>query len=86
MDSEIENLVRTCELCQQSRASPPHAPVHKWESPRIPWTRIHVNLAGPIYGKNFLIVVDSFSKWLEVRQLKNTTSESVISVSYTHLD
>ncbi|KRZ00689.1 Uncharacterized protein T11_4754 [Trichinella zimbabwensis] len=28
MDSEIENLVRTCELCQQSRASPPHAPVH----------------------------------------------------------
>ncbi|KRY82815.1 Transposon Ty3-I Gag-Pol polyprotein [Trichinella pseudospiralis] len=79
MDSEIENLVRTCELCQQSRASPPHAPVHKWESPRILWTRIHVNLAGPIYGKNFLIVVDSFSKWLEVRQLKNTTSESVIS-------
>ncbi|KRY44747.1 Transposon Tf2-11 polyprotein, partial [Trichinella britovi] len=28
LDSEIENLVRTCELCQQSRASPPHAPVH----------------------------------------------------------
>ncbi|KRZ91539.1 LanC-like protein 2 [Trichinella sp. T8] len=79
LDSEIENLLRTCELCQQSRASPPHAPVHKWESPRIPWFRIHVDLAGPIYGKNFLIVVDSFSKWLEVRVLKNTTSESVIS-------
>ncbi|KRY59721.1 Transposon Tf2-9 polyprotein [Trichinella britovi] len=79
MDSEIENWVRTCELCQQSRALPPHAPVHKWESPRIPWSRIHVDLAGPIYGKNFLIVVDSFSKWLEVRVLKNTTSESVIS-------
>ncbi|KRY35447.1 Uncharacterized protein T01_5966 [Trichinella spiralis] len=79
LDSEIENLVRTCELCQQSRASPPHAPVHKWESPRIPWSRIHVELAGPIYGKNFLIVVDAFSKWLEVRVLKNTTSESVIS-------
>ncbi|KRY32211.1 hypothetical protein T01_8746 [Trichinella spiralis] len=39
LDSEIENLVKTCELCQQSRASPPHAPVHKWESPRIPWIR-----------------------------------------------
>ncbi|XP_003382034.1 putative integrase core domain protein, partial [Trichinella spiralis] len=79
MDSEIENLVRTCEQCQQSRASPPHAPVHKWESPRTPWSRIHVDLAGPIYGKNFLIVVDAFSKWREVRVLKNTTSESVIS-------
>ncbi|KRZ00007.1 Uncharacterized protein T11_5724, partial [Trichinella zimbabwensis] len=79
MDSEIENLVRTCELCQQSRASPPHAPAHKWESPRIPWSRIHVDLAGPIRGKNFLIVVDAFSKWLEVSVLKNTTSESVIS-------
>ncbi|KRY10622.1 LanC-like protein 2 [Trichinella patagoniensis] len=50
-----------------------------WESPRIPWSRIHVDLAGPIYGKNFLIVVDAFSKWLEVRVMKNTTSESVIS-------
>ncbi|KRX55884.1 Transposon Ty3-I Gag-Pol polyprotein [Trichinella sp. T9] len=38
-----------------------------WESPRIPWFRIHVDLAGPIYVKNFLIVVDAFSKWLEVR-------------------
>ncbi|KRY42841.1 Uncharacterized protein T01_3575 [Trichinella spiralis] len=62
-----------------SRASPPHAPVHKWETSRTPWSRIHVDLAGPIYGKNFLIVVDAFSKWLEVRVLKNTTSESVIS-------
>ncbi|KRY59948.1 Uncharacterized protein T03_8367 [Trichinella britovi] len=79
LDSEIENLVRTCELCQQSRALPPHAPVHKWESPRILWSRMHVNLAGPICGKNYLIVVDAFSKWLEVRVLKNTTSELVIS-------
>ncbi|KRZ75031.1 Uncharacterized protein T10_4959 [Trichinella papuae] len=62
-----------------SRASPPHAPVHKWEFPTIPWSRIHADLAGPICGKNFLIVVDAFSKWLEVRVLKNTTSESVIS-------
>ncbi|KRY20306.1 Uncharacterized protein T12_11201 [Trichinella patagoniensis] len=72
LNSEIENLVRTCEQCQQSRASPPHTPVHKWESPRIPWSRIHVDLAGPIYGKNFLIVVDTFSKRLEVRVLKKT--------------
>ncbi|KRX23258.1 Uncharacterized protein T07_6398 [Trichinella nelsoni] len=35
------------------------------ESPRILWSRIHVDLAGPICGKNFLIVVDAFSKWLE---------------------
>ncbi|KRX81483.1 Uncharacterized protein T06_10520, partial [Trichinella sp. T6] len=48
-----------------------------WESPRIPWSRIHVDLAGPIYGNNFLIVVDAFSKWLEVRDkdgIKHITS------------
>ncbi|KRZ14128.1 Transposon Tf2-8 polyprotein [Trichinella zimbabwensis] len=57
LDSEIEKLVRTCELCQQSRASPPHAPAPKWESPRIPWSRIHVDLAGPICGENFLLLI-----------------------------
>ncbi|KRX41809.1 Uncharacterized protein T05_13218, partial [Trichinella murrelli] len=74
LDSENENVIRTCELCQQSRASPPHAPVHN--NSVVSHTR---DLAGPICGKNFLIVVDAFSKWLEVSALKNTTSESVIS-------
>ncbi|KRZ02807.1 Uncharacterized protein T11_15302, partial [Trichinella zimbabwensis] len=76
-------IVRMKALCLKLRlvakigqASPPHAPVHKWEFPTIPWSRIHIDLAGPICGKNFLIVVDAFSKWLEVRVLKNMTSES----------
>ncbi|KRY06776.1 hypothetical protein T12_13866 [Trichinella patagoniensis] len=32
-----------CEQCQQSRISPPLTPVHKWESPRIPWPRMHID-------------------------------------------
>ncbi|KAL1227492.1 Uncharacterized protein TPS_01376 [Trichinella pseudospiralis] len=79
LDSEIRNLIRTCELCQQSRAWPSHMPVYKWESARIPWSRIHLDLAGPSCSNNFLVVVDAFCKRLEVSVLKNTTFESMIS-------
>lgn len=29
------------------------------------WSRLHIDVAGPFIGKNVLIVVDSFSLWLE---------------------
>ncbi|KRZ53642.1 Transposon Ty3-I Gag-Pol polyprotein [Trichinella nativa] len=64
LDSEIENLgFTTARACAQVGIS---------KNSVISHTR-------PIFGKNFLIVVDAFSKWLELRLLKNTTSESVIS-------
>lgn len=33
-----------------------------------------MNFAGLFHGKNFLIIVDSFSKWLEVRLILSTTA------------
>ena len=40
-----------------------------------PWTRIHVDFAGPIQG-HMLLVIDAHSKWMEVENLvvKNSNS------------
>ena len=50
MDAAIEATVKECQTCQQSRPSPPIAPLHPWEwpySPRFRWPfqRIYVPCA-----------------------------------------
>ena len=37
-------------------------PIHSWEWPGQPWTRIHIDHVGPFLGKMFLTVVDACSK------------------------
>ena len=76
MDSDIENLVKQCQVCQESRPSPPAAPLHPWEWPSKPWSRIH--FAGPFLGHNYLVLVDAYSKWMDVVLMKSITSAKTI--------
>ena len=78
MDKELESKVRTCNNCQINRKNPPEAPLHPWEWPSRPWERLHIDYAGPFLGKMFLIVVDAYSKWLEVHQVNVATSRATI--------
>ncbi|XP_015266366.1 PREDICTED: uncharacterized protein K02A2.6-like [Gekko japonicus] len=47
LDADIEEWVRGCTPCQQARADPPTAYPQKWESAGKPWSRLHIDLAGP---------------------------------------
>ena len=78
MDKDIDQLVHNCEKCQQAKPMPPKAPLHPWQWPSRPLSRIHADFAGPIQGKIFLIVIDSHSKWLEVCPMNTTTSTATI--------
>ncbi|XP_032077736.1 uncharacterized protein K02A2.6-like [Thamnophis elegans] len=80
MDREIEEWVATCTPCQQSRPAPPEVPAKEWERPQAPWSRVHIDFAGPVHGRTFLVVVDAYSKWLEVVLMSSTTAEVVIKV------
>ena len=71
MDNDLEGTVRACERCQQHAKTPPHrAPLHPWLWPERPWSRIHVDIAAP-----FLVIVDAFSKWLDVYATQSTTTD-----------
>ena len=74
IDKEIENNVKSCIPCQESRKAPPQAPLHPWEWPEKPWVRIHVDYPGQFMGHMFLVIVDAHSKWMEVYP---TTSSSL---------
>ena len=53
-------------------------PLDSWKRPERPWSRLHADYAGPFLGKMFLIVVDAYSKWLEVIPVSSATSLSTI--------
>ncbi|XP_060095763.1 uncharacterized protein K02A2.6-like, partial [Heteronotia binoei] len=78
MDEEIEGWVRRCQPCQESRPNPPSAPVHRWESNGRPWSRLHVDFAGPYQGQIFFILVDAYTKWLEVIPVASTSTAAAV--------
>ena len=79
MDKDIERHVRHCATCQVNQSSPPVAPVIPIRWPSRPWSRIHVDLAGPFLNHTFLVVVDAYTKWLEVHILPSATSSATIT-------
>ena len=78
MDAAIEATVKECQTCQQSRPSPPIAPLHPWEWPSQPWSRIHLDFAGPFKGSMYLVLVDAHSKWMDVHPMQSITSAKTI--------
>lgn len=79
MDSQIEEFVRYCQPCQSNRQSDPKAPVHFWVKPDQPWSRLHIDFAGPVKGEVFLIVVDAYSNWAEVEIMPSMKSSAVVT-------
>lgn len=74
LDEAIIELVGKCKMCP----SPPVAPVREWERPQGLWSRLHLNFAGPMQGTSILLVVDIFSKWVEIEPMSSTTVEATI--------
>ena len=81
LDQAIEELGKSCEACQADQPNPPAAPLHPWVWPDAPWTRIHVDYAGPFLGKMFFVVVDAHSKWPEVSIMStSSTAQKTIDI------
>ncbi|XP_043476690.1 uncharacterized protein K02A2.6-like [Leptopilina heterotoma] len=80
IDKDIEQIAKLCSECARHAHAPPKFRSHYWEYPKAPWERIHIDYAGPVCGSMLLIVVDAFSKWLEVIVTNSTTSSATIAI------
>ena len=76
----LDKLVRGCNECQLSRPAPPVAPLHPWAWPSRPWPRLHCDYAGHYLGHHFLVVIDAYSKWLEVCPITMISTTSTAPV------
>ena len=80
MDSDIENLAKSCVSCKAVKSAPSEAPTHPWLWPEQPWIQVHVDFAGLFKGKVFFLLIDAHSKWPEINEMKSTTAADSIAV------
>ena len=62
IDNDLTNKVQSCEACQLNQKNPTTSPLHPWEWPKKPWSRIHIDHLGPFQGKTILVIIDAHSK------------------------
>lgn len=79
IDSQIEELVRRCDRCASVAKAPTKTTLASWPIATKPWSRVHIDYAGPFEGLQFLVVVDSFSKWPEIFIQSTITAAATIS-------
>jgi transposase InsO family protein len=79
VDMDIENLVKGCEPCQMEAKAPVKTNLHSWPKATGPWQRVHMDYAGPFFGKEFLIIVDAHSKYPEVFEMTTKSTTATIA-------
>ena len=76
ISQQVEQLVKNCPIC--AKVSIPHRqPMISSPLPNHPWEKVASDLFD-LEGKKYLLVVDGFSRYIEVQTLTTTTSASVI--------
>ena len=78
LNGMVEEVVKNCPECQQAQLLPATKPLQPWSWPTCPWSRLHMDFAGPMDGRMFLVVVDANTKWLEVILMKTATALTTV--------
>ena len=78
VSNEVEDFVKQCYTCSK-RSTPPVEPMIASELPDYPWQKVGADLF-ELKGIKYLLLVDYFSRYIEVVKLSSTTSGTIISV------
>ncbi|XP_055918925.1 uncharacterized protein K02A2.6-like [Eupeodes corollae] len=82
LDMCIEKMVRSCLACGIHNANPPKAAINQWPEATEPWERIHADFAGPFLNRQFLVIVDAKTKWVEIYPMNSIVAKSTIEKFY----
>ena len=81
VSSEVEHFIKACPECQKA-AVPSREPLLPSALPDHPWEKVAADLFE--LGKaTYLLVVDYFSRYVEVQELSTTTASKVIAILKT---
>lgn len=78
IDGDIENMILQCRVCEKFQKSNCKEPLISHSVPNYPFEKIGCDIM--TYGsKDYLIVIDYLSKWLEIIKLCNKQSGEIIN-------
>lgn len=75
--SDITNLVLTCLVCNKYNRTNKKTELMSHEIPKIPFDKVGADIA-QLGEKEYLIIVNYFSRWVEVSKLKWKTAKEII--------
>ena len=81
MNNDIENIVRTCDVCQQHHKRQRGETYIPHEIPDIPWTKLGTDLF-EVFSKSYLIVVDYTSHFFDTSEIPDKRSFTVSSTPH----
>lgn len=70
-------MIERCSACASTRSTPKESPLHPWLWALRPGQLVHIDFA-EYKGQSFLVIVDSYSKWIDVIHVKSPTSSYTI--------
>ncbi|XP_033752023.1 uncharacterized protein LOC117335875 [Pecten maximus] len=80
MSRDIGDMVRDCQECAKHRKAQAE-PIISTPTPEMPWQKLGSDLL-LWCGKEYVLVVDYFSRYIEIARLENnTTSQTVVNLS-----
>ena len=80
IDFDNENLCRKCTSCGQFQNKPDKPSIHPWMMPEKPWSRLHLDHAINFLGRNWLVLVDAYSKYPCIHPTTSTSSKSTTAI------
>ncbi|KII61838.1 Pol polyprotein [Thelohanellus kitauei] len=58
----------------------PESPLYCVDIPDSQWERLHIEFLEPFDDKYWLVIIDAFSKWIEIEPVNSLNSENVIRI------
>lgn len=81
IDHDAEELVRKCNGCTLVSAPSVPEPMKRRELPLAPWIDVAIDFMGPLPSGDYLFVmVDYFSRYKEVKIMRNITAANTIRI------
>ena len=77
VSKNIKELIDNCRVCCQTKRVHPE-PLMPSEMPQRPWQKIAVDLM-EFKKSQYLVMIDYYSRYIELSKLESTTSEAVIN-------
>ena len=78
ISSELNSWIEKCTFCQVNRRRQHAEPLKPTTLPERPWCKIGIDLC-EFQGNKYLIIVDYYSRWIEMPKLKYTETSDVIN-------
>ena len=77
MNKDIQEAVERCEVCAEYQPRNVQQPMQTHKIPSRPWSRLSCDLFS-LKSKDYIVLVDTYSDFIEASQLNDTTTTTVI--------